>query len=311
MKTTTVPDTLQRSSQLALFFRLLRMRQWIKNGLVLMPLMFSLRFRFADSVRDALLAAVAFCFVSSAGYIFNDVCDRKRDRAHPVKRSRPIAGEQITVTTASVVAFVCLAITAATAIWLPRTCAEQMLLYLGVSCAYSLFARRIPVADALTIGVLFVLRVTAGSAAIGVISSHWILLCTFLLATFLAVTKRRAELVLLLEDGSEHRSALTGYSVGLADHMSSVLLAATIISYTLYTVAPDTVSQFHTDHLLYTVPFVMFGLFRYLQLSLSNHARLGDPAETLLSDPPMLISATLWLAVCAFILSRAGGSPTF
>jgi 4-hydroxybenzoate polyprenyltransferase len=293
-------------SSLLLILRLLRVRQWVKNGLVLMPLMFSLKFRIWSSVRSEFLAALAFCFISSAAYIFNDVCDRELDRAHPLKRLRPLAGGQIGIAAAVVALLACLAAAIALGSLLPWDCLKALAVYAAAGVVYSLFARRLPVADVLMIGLLFVLRVIAGSEAIGVKSSHWILLCTFLLATFLAVTKRRAELVLLMENGRQHRSALTGYSVGLADHMSSVLLAATIVAYCLYTVAPETVAQFHTDHLLFTVPFVIFGLFRYLQLSMSNHERLGDPAETLLSDAPMLISAVLWLAACAVVLYQAG-----
>ena len=272
----------------------MRPRQWTKNLLLFAGIVFAAKL--ADPTRwaEASVAFLAYCAASSAAYLVNDVRDMASDRLHPVKRRRPVArGELVpgqALALAAALAVVALALAAA----LGPASLACLVAFVSVQAAYSLGLKALELLDVLTIAGLFVLRAAAGAIAVDVRISEWLLLCTFLLALFVALGKRRAELGL---DGVRARPALSGYSTALVDQLLAIVAAATIAAYTGYTL-----SAHDSRWLVATVPFVVYGLFRYLLLL---HRRgLGEEPETLLvEDLPLLATVAAWAAACAVILA--------
>jgi 4-hydroxybenzoate polyprenyltransferase len=281
--------------------RSLRPVQWLKNGFVLAPIVFSGRVNDPDAWVRSLVAVAAFCAASSATYLLNDVLDREADRLHPSKRSRPIAAGEVSVATALATAAVLVVAAAAAAIalggWFPVILGS----YLVLTVLYSAFLKELVFVDVLVVAAGFVLRVVGGAVAIDVPISRWLLLCTYLLALYLALGKRRAELALLGEDAGNHRVVLGHYTLPLVDQAISVVLGATVLAYTLYTVAPDTVAKVGSEGLMATVPVVLYGLFRYLYL-LHRHELGGSPARVLITDRPLLVCVVVWLAIAAAVV---------
>lgn len=285
--------------------RSLRPEQWLKNGFVLAPLVFSGRLTDPDSVVRALVAAAAFSFAASATYIVNDLLDRKADRVHPVKCRRPIASGAVSPGTAGVVALVLAVLAALLAFglggWFPAVLGG----YLVLTLLYSAVLKQLVFVDVLVVAMGFVLRVVGGAVAIEVPISRWILLCAYLLALYLVLGKRRSELVLLGDEAGSHREVLGHYSLPLVDQAIAVVLGATVLAYALYTVAPDTVSKVGSEGLLLTVPVVLYGLFRYLYL-LHGQQLGGSPTHALLTDRPLLVCVVVWLAVAAAVIGLRG-----
>jgi 4-hydroxybenzoate polyprenyltransferase len=281
--------------------RSLRPVQWLKNGFVLAPIVFSGRIDDPIAWGRSVVAVAAFCAASSATYLLNDILDRDVDRLHPSKRNRPIAAGEVTVAAALVTAGLLLVLAGAAAValggWFPTVLGAYVLL----TVLYSLFLKRLVFIDVLVVAAGFVLRVVGGAVAIDVPVSRWLLLCTYLLALYLALGKRRAELALLGEDAGNHRVVLGQYTLPLVDQAISVVLGATVLAYTLYTVAPDTVVKVGSEGLMTTVPVVMYGLFRYLYL-LHRHELGGSPARVLITDRPLLLCVVVWLAVAAVVV---------
>lgn len=284
------------------WFVLLRPTHWAKNLFVLAPLLFSGRATESAAVLAAVLAFVAFCIAASAVYCFNDVLDVDADRAHPIKRRRPVASGAVHRTHAvlaacllSVVAIgLAAAVNARTLAWLG--------LYLGVNILYSVWLKRIVLLDVFAIASFFVIRLLVGSAAVQVHPSVWLLMCGGLLALYLGFAKRRHELAVLGESSSSHRGVLADYSAPFLDQLSAVLLAVTVVSYLMYTLTSDTAARVGSDELSYGVPFVLYGVFRYLFLV---HKRdLGTPTETVLADRPLLVTVVLWGAYNVWVLYR-------
>ena len=275
--------------------RLLRVRDWAKNLFVLAPLLFSGRLLASGLVPRALITFAALCAVSSGLYLINDLLDIRRDREHPTKRLRPIASGAVRPVTAAVLTFALLAggyglLAAAGLPWLTVALTTG---YLVLALLYSLYLKTKVIADVLTIAVGFVLRVLIGGASVGVAVTHWLILCTFLLATFLGFSKRRHELAVLGVAGSRHRPVLTLYTEEFLDRMSMLTLAMTLTCYVLYTIAPETVSRFGTTALVYSALIVMFGLFRYLFLI---HVKgLGSPVEALYYDRQIVLAIVAWV----------------
>lgn len=270
---------------------------------MLAPLFFSVRARDGGSVARALAAGAAFCALSSAVYLVNDVLDLERDRAHPVKRRRPIASGALSVPAALVAAAVLAAgaLAAALGLGLPFTAA--VVAYIALQGLYGAWLRHVAVLDVFCIAAGFVLRVIGGAAAIGVLVSNWLYLCTLLLALFLALAKRRAEVVLLEERAADHRRNLADYSVAFIDQLISIVCACTVLAYALYTVSPETVVRHGDDRLKYAIPFVLLGVFRYLYLV---HVRggAGEPELVLLRDRPLQAVLVGYLAVAAWAVYR-------
>jgi 4-hydroxybenzoate polyprenyltransferase len=281
--------------------RSLRPEQWLKNGFVLAPLVFSGLLDDPNAWARSLLAVAAFCAASSAVYLVNDVLDREADRRHPSKCNRPIATGEVSVGTA-LAAAVALAVAAmATAFALAGLFPAVLGSYIALVVLYSAVLKRVVFIDVLVLAAGFVLRVVGGAVAIDVPVSRWLLLCAYLLALYLALGKRRSELALLGDDAGTHREVLGHYTLGLVDQAISVVLGATVLAYTLYTVAPDTIAKVGSEGLMVTVPVVLYGLFRYLYL-LHRHELGGSPTRVLVTDRPLLITVIVWLAVAAAVI---------
>ncbi len=281
----------------------MRPRQWSKNVFVLAGIVFAGRL-FDRSAELRVLAAFAvFCAAASAVYLANDVADRDSDAHHPLKRLRAVASGRLSPA-AALAASAALAIASlAGAALLNRATLAIVAAYLISTIAYSLYLKRVFLLDVMIVALGFVLRAAAGAACIDAEISPWLLVCSFLLALFLALGKRRAELVLLGEDASNHRPALGHYSLPLVDSWLTALSGAAIVSYALYTQSPRTVEHFGTTNLLYTVPFVIYALFRYQHHVVRQDAG-GDPGALLLQDRGLWLSLLGWAVTAAVVIYR-------
>ena len=287
-----VREVRRRSLLLNLFISL-RPDQWTKNLLVFAGLLFGLQLSNPPAVAQALIAFVIFCALSGVVYLINDVLDRESDRQHPHKASRPIASGALSVT-AAIGAAVALTVAAlTTAVFLGGRFTIVAIAYLTLLALYSGFLKHIVIIDALTIATGFVLRAVAGAVAVNVEISHWLLVCTILLALFVALAKRRHELVLLADGATSHRKILGEYSPYLLDQMISVVTASTLVAYIFYTINPETEQKFGTQWLGLTIPFPLYGIFRYLYLVHSREGG-GSPADLLITDRPLLLCVALW-----------------
>lgn len=279
----------------------MRPRQWIKNVFVLAGLVFGGQLFDVHAALRAIACFVAFCAASSSVYLINDVFDRASDAHHPVKCRRPIASGRLPVPIA-VIAAISLAVGAlGGAAALSRPVFVILITYLASSAAYSSGLKGVFIVDVLILSGGFVLRTVAGAAAVRAEISPWLVCCTFLLALYLALGKRRHELTLLGESARHHRKNLGSYSVPLLDSWLTALSGATIVCYALYTQSPRTVENFHTTGLLYTVPFVIYALFRYQHLVLREN-RGGDPGGALVRDRGMMAAIAGWAITAAFIV---------
>lgn len=285
-------------------FLSLRPSQWTKNLIVFAGLLFGGRLLDARAVAQACAAFAIFCVLSGVVYLVNDLVDRDADRRHPTKRYRPIASGAVPPSTALALA-AALAVAALAGAWSLRPqFALVSVVYLALLALYSGPLKHVVIIDVLTIAVGFVLRAAAGAVAINVPISHWLLILTILLALFLALSKRRHELVLLANDATHHRPILGEYSPYLLDQMIAVVTASTLISYVIYTVSPETVEKFQTDWLGLTLPFPLYGIFRYLYLVHQKEGG-GSPSDMLLNDRPLLICVALWAVAVAAIIYGA------
>jgi 4-hydroxybenzoate polyprenyltransferase len=285
----------QRRSLVRAAFVSLRPRQWTKNLLLFAGIIFAAKLGDASRWAEAVAAFATYCAASSASYLVNDVRDAPHDRAHPVKRVRPIARGELSPRFA--VGLSAVLLTCALLLVVPLGVASLAFLagFLVLQGAYTLALKHVVLLDVMTIGGLFVVRAAAGAAAVEVRISPWLLLCTALLALFLALAKRRGELVLVGAEATPGRPVLEGYSLALVDQLVSVVAASTVISYCLYTFTAR-----ESKAMMITIPFVVFGVFRYLLLM---HRRdLGEePEEVLLRDVPILVCIAGW-AVCAAVI---------
>ncbi len=281
----------------------LRPRQWIKNGFVFGGVVFAQRL-LTPSCWVAIEVFAMFCALSSAAYLINDVADRERDRLHPLKRYRPIASGLIQIPFALTLAGSLLVATLGAAAVVSLPLLLVALAYAALQVAYSTWLKHIVIIDVLAMATGFVLRAVGGAVAINVEISGWLLICTLLIALFLALGKRRHEHRSLDGDAARHRSTLMEYSPALLDQMISVVTASTITSYALYTMAPETVAKFQTHLLPLTLPFVLYGVFRYLYL-LYRRDLGGSPSDLVLADRPLLLNAVAWaVLVMAIIYAR-------
>jgi 4-hydroxybenzoate polyprenyltransferase len=278
----------------------LRPEQWVKNLVVFAGALFGLRL--LDPGALALSGAVfaIFCAASSAAYLLNDVADRARDRLHPVKRFRPIAAGEISAAAALLVS---LGLAAAALVAAARLGTGVLLVtttYLVLNLAYTFGLKHVPIVDVIAIALGFVLRAVAGAVAIRVAISPWLVVCTFMLMLFLALAKRRTELASVAA-AADSRPASRGYTLELLDQMMTILVAATIVSYCLYTLSPEVREKFGVDYLYATVPFVVYGVFRYLTLTTESNVA-ENPARAAVTDGPLVLTLLLWvISVMALI----------
>jgi 4-hydroxybenzoate polyprenyltransferase len=284
----------------------LRPHQWTKNLVVFAALAFSKHlFELGPLVRTTFAFAL-FCGLSGAVYLLNDLADLERDRRHPIKRLRPLASGALLPRTAGIVAavlaFGCLAL----AFVLGRPFAAAAFVYLGLNLLYSFRLKEVVIVDVLCVSLGFVVRAVAGAVALGVAISDWLLICTLLLALFLTLSKRRHELTSLNQEAPAHRKILAEYSPYLLDQMIAVVTASCVTAYAFYTTAVDTREKYQTDRLVWTLPFVLYGIFRYLYL-VHQKEKGGSPTDLLLTDRPLLVTVGLWaLAIVAIVYSAAG-----
>jgi 4-hydroxybenzoate polyprenyltransferase len=279
----------------------LRPSQWTKNLLVFAGLIFGQRLMDPDAAATAAAAFVIFCALSGVVYLINDVRDRDADRLHPSKRHRPIASGAVPPATAMATTLVLAAGALAGAFAINLSFGLVAAAYVVLLSVYSMTLKHVVILDVLTLSGGFVLRALGGAVAVGVEFSHWLLLLTLLLALFLALSKRRAELVALADGATAHRRILAEYSPYLLDQMIGVVTSSTLLAYAFYTISAETVQKFGTDRLLWTVPFPLYGIFRYLYL-VHQRAGGGNPSETLLEDRPILLCVALWGASVILIL---------
>ena len=278
-----------------------RPSQWTKNLIIFAGLLFGRQLLHHDAVVHAVGTFAVFCVLSSAVYLVNDVMDRDADRIHPKKRHRPSASGALSPQAALTAAAVCGGTGLIGAWMVGRGVFAIAAGYLVLLSVYSGPIKRLVILDVLTIAIGFVMRAAAGAVAIAVPISNWLLVCTILLALFLALSKRRQELVLLADGATSHRRILEEYSTALLDQMIAVVTASTLMAYALYTVSPETVAKFGTDQLIYTLPFPLYGIFRYLYLVHQKQGG-GSPAEMLITDRPLLACVALWAAAVVLIV---------
>lgn len=285
------------------WLRLLRPHQWVKNSFVLVGLLFGHAWNQPHLVLKAVAATAAFCLLSSAVYVFNDLMDREQDRLHPEKRHRPLASGTISVPFALALMVLCLVFAMDLVFRVIGYAQWVFLSYLCVNIAYTIWLKQVVILDIFLISAGFMLRLLAGTLAIGIPPSQWLLLCGMMLTLFLGFAKRRAELNALHTDegaAGAHRRVLAQYSPHMLDQLITVAAACTVISYSLYTVSPDTEFQ-HSGHFWITVPFVMYGMFRYLYLL--HRGGGGDAAEALLNDRHLVLAVLGWLLTTLALLT--------
>jgi 4-hydroxybenzoate polyprenyltransferase len=279
----------------------LRPRQWTKNLLVFAGLIFSQGLHEPALVARSVLAFAIFCLLSGGVYLVNDVVDAERDRAHPQKRNRPVASGRLPARVALIAGIVVLAGASVAAFLMSVPFGAVALAYAVLLTAYSAGLKHVVIVDGLIIAAGFVLRALGGVLVLDIELSHWLLLCTILLALFLTFGKRRHELIALEAGAADHRPILSEYSPQLLDQMIAVVTASTLMAYALYTMAPETQARLGTTRLPLTIPFVLYGIFRYLYL-LYRRDLGGDPSEHLLTDRALLIDVALWGAAVVVIL---------
>jgi len=285
------------------YLSILRPQQWTKNLLVFAALLFAAQMHHPDQRVRALRVFVAFCLASSAVYIFNDFMDRNSDRAHPIKCQRPIAAGQVSPAVASALAVISLGLGSVLG-WQSAPGVQGCLLgYLLLQAAYALYLKHQVILDVMAIAAGFVLRAVAGAYAIDVVISQWLLICTILLSLFLALSKRRSEM-LASRNASDHRAVLGEYTRPLLDQMIAVVAAGTILSYILYTYSDQTMHKFPSHLMPLTIPFVLYGIFRYLYL-IYRRTEGSEPELLMVKDLPLLFDIALWAATVAAIVSMS------
>ncbi len=279
----------------------MRPKQWVKNGFVFAALIFSKNIFVPGMALRVFMAFVLFCLVSGSMYILNDIFDLRRDRLHPTKKERPIASGRMEIQTALSFAILFTVVAVISGYIVSFSLGAILTLYLLINLAYSTILKEVVLLDVFSIAAGFVLRVLSGAFVIQVFISSWLIVCTILLSLFLAFSKRRQEIVVLEEYATDHRKILSEYSTNFLDQMISVVTASTVVSYALYAMSEETIAKFHTEKLIYTVPFVLYGIFRYLYL-VHQKGGGGDPTVHLFTDLPLILNIILWIFTAAIII---------
>jgi len=283
-------------------FRTLRPHQWVKSAFVFVGVIFSHRRGEIDLILRATLAATAFAAVASATYVLNDIADVEKDKLHPEKRRRTLAAGQVTVGWAQSVGALALVSGLALGAWVSREVLAILVLYVAINISYTYGLRDVVILDVFVIAAGFMLRILAGTVGVGITPSDWLLQCGLMITLFLGFAKRRAELG-VFSDGAEaaHRKVLGYYTPALLDKFIGITAAGVIMTYSLYTTDADTVRTHGTRHLLYTVPFIVYGIFRYVFLL--HNGRAGDPARDLFRDKQLLAAVVGWFLVTMWIIA--------
>jgi HAD superfamily hydrolase (TIGR01490 family) len=282
--------------------RLMRPHQWVKNSFVFVGLLFGHAWAVPELVLGALLAFGGFCLTASAVYVINDFADRERDQVHPKKRHRPLASGRVTPAAALVLAGALTLCGLALATLASPVAGALVGFYALMNLGYSFSLKNVVILDVFIIAAGFILRILAGTLGIGIAPSQWLLVCSLFLTLFLGFTKRRSELLSVGADFIIHRKALLHYNAQLLDKMISVCAAAALMSYSLYTMSPATASMHGTENLVYTIPFVAYGMFRYLHLLHAKHAG-GDASREVVKDPHLLVTVLAWGVTTVLLIS--------
>jgi 4-hydroxybenzoate polyprenyltransferase len=283
----------------------IRPKQWLKNGFVLVPLLFGKAFLDVEKVTLAMIAFALFSAAASAVYILNDILDVERDRAHPTKKNRPIASGRLPVPVASVLGALLAGGALAVAFWKMHDLGTILAIYIAINIGYSLGLKHVVIIDIFAIAIGFVLRVSGGAVAIEVEASRWLLTCTIFISLFLAACKRRGEIT-LVGDSAATRNVLRSYSIAYVDQIINLAAAGTVMTYALYTLDPVTIAKLHTHDLIFTLPFVIYGVLRYMHIV--QHKGLGgSPTEALLKDKWILVTVAGYVAIVAWMLLRVSG----
>lgn len=288
------------------YLRLARPAQWTKNSFLLAGLIFGQKLTDPASVRITLLGLICFCLVSSAVYVFNDIHDRNEDRVHPTKRHRPVAAGEVSVPAAGLFAALLLVLGLGGSFLLDRGFFFIAAAYFGLQLAYTLALKHAALVDVILIGLGFVLRAVAGAVLVHVEISHWLVLCTFTLCLFLGSSKRRCELDALANgtraDVARHRKTLIAYTPDLLNHMTTLTAGIAIVSFMLYATDDRTLAVFGTNYLVYTLPLVVYAVFRFALLV--EHGRVEGPTDVLLRDRPFQVALVLWGIAALVIVYR-------
>jgi 4-hydroxybenzoate polyprenyltransferase len=291
----------ERASALRDLWQLVRPTQWSKNLVIFAALIFAKHLFNRLDVLLVSLGFVAFCLTASAAYVMNDLRDCERDRQHPLKSLRPLPAGRVRRGTAVVLAIALLVSGLSLALSLRLDFGLLVVLYFVLQIAYTFWLKETVILDVMAIATGFVIRAGAGGVIIAVPVSPWLIICTFLLALFLGFSKRRHELILLEGRATDHRASLKEYSPYFLDQMIAVVTASTVVAYAIWTVSPEIREKLGTEKLYLTIPFVLFGIFRYLYL-VHQREEGGNPTQLLLSDRPLLIGVLLWIVTAAVLL---------
>ena len=298
---------MERRSGLMSVLASLRPEQWTKNFIVFAALIFARRLLDPAAVALALAAFLIFCALSGAVYLVNDVSDREADRRHPIKSRRPVASGALSIGAALMWAMALIGAGVSVAFWLQPAFGWTAFAYVALQAAYSRWLKHIVIIDVMAIAAGFVLRAVAGGLVISVPVSDWLLVCTILLALFLGLSKRRHELTLLAAGAAGHRRILEEYDPYLLDQMIAVVAASTLVAYMIYCLSSETIERFGTHWLVLTVPFPIYGIFRFLYIVHRKDGG-GNPSAVLLTDRPLLACVGLWSLTVVAIIYRPFGS---
>lgn len=279
----------------------MRPTHWVKNIVVFAGLIFSQNFFSPPLFLKSLFAFALFCGISSSVYILNDILDLKYDKLHPVKSKRPLASGELPVSSGLAFSLILGAIAIILSFFLQKNFGLIAVIYFLLNLFYSLYLKHVVILDVMSVAAGFVLRAVAGAVVIEVTISSWLVVCTILLALFLGFSKRRHELILLEDDAVEHRKILSEYSPYFLDQMIAVVTASTVVAYAFYTLSPEVMEKLGTKYMNLTIPFVLYGIFRYLYL-IHQRKEGGRPTRILLTDKPILINIVLWLITVFLIL---------
>lgn len=301
IKLVTTPGIFYRWLMLSGLIRLARPTQWLKNGILLAPLIFAGELTNTSKLATALGATVLFCLLSSAVYVFNDIIDREKDKLHPLKKERPIASGKISAGNAAMFMAVLLIVGLVVAWNINARFFNIAVVFVLLNLFYTVWLKHVVIVDSMVVAISFVLRAYAGAFAIEVAASKWLLINTLLLALFLAFGKRRHELVFLEETATAHRKALMSYSPYLLDQLIGVVTPAVVVMYMLYSFSTEVSHKLGTENLFLTIPFVVYGIFRYLYL-IHKEDKGGSPTRLLITDLPILLTVVLWLVTAVIVL---------
>jgi 4-hydroxybenzoate polyprenyltransferase len=280
----------------------MRPQQWLKNAFVFTGLIFGKQYGNNELLWKVIFTSVAFCLISSAIYIINDIIDAEVDIHHPQKKHRPLPSGQVTLRAAKILSAICCIAGLLIGLDISWGVFAIILCYFILNIFYSIKLKNIVIIDVFCIAAGFMLRILAGTIGVGISPSKWLLLCGLMITLFLGFAKRRAELITLKKNKGNHRKVLDSYSPVLLEEILAICATSVIITYSLYTMSPETMLVHHTTNLLYTVPTVIYGLFRYLYLLHHRHSG-GDPSRDLFRDRHIVCAVVSWIALTIFFIT--------